>query len=141
MEDIKHKTIVIKINQKDAKEGMSREDLYEAARGRWLVSLDRAKQQEYAFAVHDNIILDVFKPTAWYTCDEAPEGIPQKDKPFKSDEDRKKRKYFIDQSFENGEAPDDYQQFCLGKSIENLTKNNAVGPFFFLEPETQDADE
>ena len=131
-EDIKHRIIVIKINQR-YESGMNPDDLYNSVRGIWKASKDRAEKADYAFGVYQSQIVAVYKPTEWYVCKEAQDRLPRKDIVLSSKNEN--QIFFEDESYEQGLPLDDNQQFYLGKSISKLTMNkNSQNPISYLDP-------
>ena len=132
--DIKHRIIVIKINQR-YESGMNPDDLYNSVRGIWKASKDRAKKADYAFGVYQSQIVAVYKPTEWYVCKEAQDRLPRNDIVLSSQNEN--RIFFVDESFEQGLPFDENQKFYIGKSIVNFTKiKNSQNPITYLEPVT-----
>ena len=66
---ISEKAILIKINA-NFREGMSKEEIYKATRGKWKLSLERAKKADYVFSIANGIIREVFKVDEWNSCDD-----------------------------------------------------------------------
>lgn len=63
------KVILIRINRLYYS-GISREELYEVTRGVWALSLVnlRARQVQYAFAVFDNVVREVYEIQMWFSA-------------------------------------------------------------------------
>lgn len=131
-DEIKHRIIVIKINQR-YENGMNPDDLYNSVRGIWKASKDRAEKAEYVFGVYQSVIVAVYKPNRWYVCKDAKDMLPREDIVLSSKNE--KRIFFVDQSYEQGLPLDDNQEFYLGKSIAKLTMNkNSQNPITYLDP-------
>lgn len=131
-EDIKHRIIVIKINQRYER-NMNPDDLYNSVRGIWKASRARAEKADYAFGVYQSLIVAVYKPTEWYVCKEAQDRLPRKDIVLSAKNEN--RIFFEDKSYEQGLPLDENQQFYIGKSIAKLTMNkNSQNPITYLEP-------
>ena len=75
-ENIKHRLIVIKINQR-YEDNMNAKDLYNSVRGIWKASKERAEKAEYVLGVYQSRIVAVYKPTEWYVCKEAKDRLPR----------------------------------------------------------------
>jgi len=63
--EIIEKSILIKINA-SYYEGMSKEEIYNATKGNWKLSLDKAQKAEYIFSIVNGMILEIYKITNWY---------------------------------------------------------------------------
>lgn len=131
-EEIRHKIMVIKINRLYHR-GMDQRALYDAVRGVWRVSKERAKNIEYVFGVFNSLIVAVYKPTVWYVCNEARDKLPRQDVVLTAQTE--KRLFFVDDDFENGLPHDDNEDFYYGKSIAKLKVNqSAQNPITYLNP-------
>ena len=131
-EDIKHHIMVIKVNQR-YEENMDPDALYSVVRGIWKASKKRAQKVEYAFGVYQSRIVAVYKPTEWFVCKDAQDKLPRKD--IVLSEKNEDRIFFVDESYEQGNPPDDNQKFYIGKSIAKLSMNkNSQNPVSYLEP-------
>jgi len=65
LEDIYENILVIKINRA-YRNDMTDFELYEVTRGTWVISLDKAKEIEYVFAVYASIVLEVYSVAGWH---------------------------------------------------------------------------
>ena len=45
--------------------GMTAQELYEATRGVWVLSLDRARGAKYALAIFEGVVKEVYEPAFW----------------------------------------------------------------------------
>lgn len=130
--DIKHKILVIKINQL-YRRGMDESDLYDVVRGTWRASFQRVKTVDYVFGVYNSLIVAVYKPTQWYICKEAKEKMPRKDEVLTPE--IANRVFFVDEHFEKKDPIDEFAQQYLYKSIAGLKYNqSAQNPITYLEP-------
>ena len=130
--DIRHRIIVIKIN-KLYRRDMSDDELYDAVRGVWRASRERAEKTEYVFGVYNSLIVAVYKPTEWLVCKEAVDKLPRKDIILSPRTEN--RLFFVDQEYERGLPKDENEQFYCGKSISGIKLNqNAQNPITYLEP-------
>lgn len=130
--DIKHKILVIKINQLYQKE-MDEHSIYEVVRGIWRASIEKAKTVDYVFGVYNSLIIAVYKPTKWFICKNAKDKLPRQD--IVLDSKLEKRIFFEDESFEKGLPLDENQLFYLNKSISELKINQtAQNPITYLHP-------
>lgn len=131
-EDIKHRIIVIKINQR-YESNINSDDLYNSVRGIWKASRARAEKADYAFGVYQSLIVAVYKPTEWYVCKEAQDRLPRKDIVLSAKNEN--RIFFEDKSYEQGLPLDENQKFYIRKSIAKLTMNkNSQNPITYLDP-------
>jgi hypothetical protein len=62
--DIPDPVVLIRINEL-YRNGMSAQELYDATRGVWILSLERARGAKYAFAVFEGIVKEVYEPELW----------------------------------------------------------------------------
>lgn len=62
---VEHKAILVTIN-KLYRSDMTEEELYEATRGIWVVGEKRRGLVEYAMAVYQGIVLEVYRIDEWY---------------------------------------------------------------------------
>lgn len=60
--------MLIRINEL-FRDDMSASELYDATRGCWKVSLNRANNVEYALSVYKGIVREVYLITAWHEAD------------------------------------------------------------------------
>lgn len=130
--DIRHKILVIKIN-KLYQRGMDERELYDIVRGAWRISKKNLDSIEYVFGVYNSLIVAVYKPTAWYVCNEVEKSkLPREDIPPTN------RLFFEDERFENGLLLDENAMFYVGKSIANLKDNQkAHNPITYLNPKNK----
>lgn len=130
--DIKHRVMVIKINQLYYRK-MDKDELYDIVRGVWRASLKRAKTIEYVFGVYNSLIVAVYKPSEWFICNEAKDKLPRQDIVLTPKTEN--RIFFIDNQYENNEQMDENEQFYYGKSIAALKINqSSQNPISYLEP-------
>ncbi|TRZ49416.1 hypothetical protein D4S03_08340 [bacterium] len=62
---VQHKAILITIN-KLYRSDMSKEELYETTRGIWIVGETRRNKVEYAMAIYQGIVLEVYRIKQWH---------------------------------------------------------------------------
>ena len=130
--DIKHKILVIKINQL-YKRGMNEQSIYEIVRGIWRASIEKAKTVDYVFGVYNSLIIAVYKPTKWFICKNAKDKLPRQDIVINGKTEN--RIFFEDTNFENRIPLDKNQLFYLNKSITELKINqSAQNPITYLYP-------
>ena len=150
--DIRHRILVIKINklykglhedEKGNPKDIDERELYDAVRGVWRMSYNRAQTIDYVFGVYNSLIVAVYKPTAWYVYGEnkdklSREGLDTKNEFIKN----KDRLFFEDKDFEQAlaanqldQAWDENEQFYRWKSIAKLKVNqSAQNPITYLNP-------
>lgn len=66
--EITEPSMLIRINEL-FRDDMSAEELYNATRSSWRVSLNRANNVEYALSVYKGIVREVYLITAWQEAD------------------------------------------------------------------------
>ncbi len=62
----KDAVLMIRINQLYYA-GMPPQELYEVTRGVWKLSIERARQVQYVFAVFNNVVREVYEVEEWFT--------------------------------------------------------------------------
>jgi len=62
--NVKHKTLLITIN-KLYRSAMTKEELYEATRGIWVLGDDR-EEADYAMSVYQGVVREVYKIEKWH---------------------------------------------------------------------------
>ncbi len=132
-EKILHKILVIKISQKYNKNKLS-EELYDIVRGVWKANIEKVKSVDYVFGVYNSVIVAVYKPTEWYSCEYYLERKPKHvDEILLKDN---KRVYFVDDNFEKGSPiveNDENAKFYFGKSIASFKSiKDAQNPIVYL---------
>ena len=70
---IEERVLFLKVPKSASGEDLTPQELYDATRKAWRISLKRAQKAEYVFSILDNVVLEVYKPTSWYVkLDEEP---------------------------------------------------------------------
>lgn len=69
LQDIHENIVVIKLN-KSYRQGMSALELYDITRGSWKRKIESVKDAEYALAVYEGIVLEVYKIEKWSPSEE-----------------------------------------------------------------------
>ena len=78
--DITDNIVIIKIN-KSYREGMSEQELYDITRGCWKRTLSSVNGSEFALAVVNGIVKEVYKIDAWFPAEEvARDTVPYNEK-------------------------------------------------------------
>ena len=114
--DITHKVMLVKLTY-TYHNGMSEFDLYEAVRGVWKASYDRASEVDYVFGIHEQTIVAVFKPDEWHYVRENID-IPRPHEIFgEVFEQKRDRIYFICNDYKQKDAQ---QISYLNKYIGDL---------------------
>jgi hypothetical protein len=108
-----HKALLIRINQL-YREDMTKQELYEATRGVWPLNLNRCQKSEYAFAVYQGIVREVFQIHSWH-----PAGTT-------SYETRQNLSVDGRVEFLGSQAPENIRKQYIGKSVRRpyLKKGN-----------------
>lgn len=114
--EITEKAILIRINQK-FRYGMSEIELYDTTRGIWVVGENRTKA-EYAFAIFDGIIQQVYKIAHWF-----PAGTTLS---TRDDTDDPNRWEFVGKIAEHP-----ILEKYVGKSVEHYFPRNAQNPIAY----------
>jgi hypothetical protein len=108
--EVRHKTILITINQL-YRSDMTAEELYEATRGFWVVG-KRRNGAEYAMAVYQGIVREVYGIRAWY-----PAGTLEY-KTRDASTMRNSRRWEFD-GYVAKDVRDEYVDFSVGKGGQN----------------------
>lgn len=66
---VSEKSLFIRIN-KEYRDGMSTEELYEATRKAWVLNKKRAETVDYVFSINQGTIVEIYKPTEWFEVKE-----------------------------------------------------------------------
>lgn len=123
-DDIDDNVILIKIN-KLYRNGMSAAELYDAVRGHWHVNPDNAQKAEYAFAVYDAMVLEVYKIVGWYPANstfmERTENDPDRDNLSDS------RYEFVGRI-----AEESVRRKYVDKSVSGLYKKGEANPIKYV---------
>lgn len=102
--NIDEKVITIKINQK-YRERLSAEELYDATRYCWSLTLSRAQEANYVFAVANGEVKEIYENLMWYAV-----------------EDRRRV------AFTGQVANEQIREKYIGKSVRNLYKQGEANP-------------
>jgi hypothetical protein len=114
--DISHKVMLVKLTY-TYRPGTTDFNLYEAVRGVWRASYDRASSVDYVFGIHGQTIVAVYKPTKWhYVRDRV--DVPRPHEIRGAEFERvKNRLYFVCNDYEE---KDEWQEHYLGQVITDL---------------------
>jgi hypothetical protein len=118
--------ILIRIN-KLYRYGMSDSDLYDATRSAWRVDADRCKRAEYALAVFQGVVREVYAITGWF-----PAGTTLNFRPSKLGITEKDRWEFV-----GNIAADHIRKRFLNRYVGHLFKWGAMGPISYVNVEAQ----
>lgn len=118
--DIKDNIAIIKIN-KSYRVGISQEALYEATRAYWRCSMKRANIADYALAVYNKTVVEVYKIDGWL-----PGGtVPMKTRKTNNNTDRIE--------FVGSVADSKVRKKYIGKNISHLYKFGEANPVKIIE--------
>lgn len=116
-EYIKDNVLIIKINRL-YRPNMTIDEIAEATRGHWRISLAKAKKVDYVFSVYRGLIVGVFKPIEWHDSTVLSNDFPRQHEFEKRNLNH--RKYFTcDILDENSDIGKKY----LYKNIREFSKN------------------
>jgi hypothetical protein len=115
---VTHKAILIRINRK-YREGMSSDELYAATRGRWKIG-PRGDRAEYALAVFEGVVKEVYKIKEWNPRI----GRNQSRKQSVRAEGRRE--------FEGVIAPQSIRRKYLGKSVRDHFSRGSQNPIRYV---------
>lgn len=116
--NIEEPSLLIRINQV-FKYGMTAQELYDATRARWKIGYDRDKV-EYAFAIYDGVIQEVYKVAAWFKAGETYVDLSR----FDGGDDR--------WEFVGSLAEADIREKYLNKSVTHLFRKGDQNPFKYV---------
>ena len=105
---IEEKAILIKINA-TYRDGMTKNEIYTATRGKWKLSLIKAQNAEYVFSIVNGTIMEVFKPLSWSKCTDS-------------------ERIFFDGIL----APEVIREKYLDKSVKHLYSRGEANPCKYL---------
>ena len=121
-EDITDNILLIKINKR-YRNDMSPQELYDATRGYWKLNVENAKNVDYALAVYDGMVLEVYEVAEWLP---ALSTFMDRPMPFKID-NMDKRYEFVGKI-----ANDDIKQRYADKSVKHLFKAGEANPIKYF---------
>jgi uncharacterized protein len=118
---IEEPVVLIKISRLYT-EDMSPFELYEATRGVWdMQAQGRKERAEYAFAVHDGLVKEVYRIAGWH-----PAGTTLYQARSKTDVDRPGRWEFV-----GAPAEESIRQKYLDRSVQHYFKGSS-NPFTYV---------
>jgi len=118
--EITHPTILIRINKR-YRPGMTSEELFEATRGIWRIGQRRTKA-EFAFAIFQGVIHEVFQISNWY-----PAGTLSY-KTRKTEGFKESGRW----EFDGGIAPEHIRSKYIFGSIKNYIKKGNRNPIKYV---------
>lgn len=118
---IHHPGILIRVNQLYSR-SISARKLYEITRGVWRLSRRRVENVEYAFAVFDGIIRQVYRVKSWHKA-----GTTRYYTVSQSGRRRPHRLEFIGE-----EAPRKIREIYIDKSVERLFSRGSQNPVVYV---------
>lgn len=117
LQDIQDNLVIIKINQL-YKEGMSAAELYDITRGSWKRKIESVKDAEYALAVSESKVIEVYKIKEWLQSEE----VTRETIPYDPEKDVGRISF-------NGEvASDDIRARYIDSSVKSLFKWGEADP-------------
>ena len=122
IDDIEDNLILIRINQ-TYESDMSDLELYECTRGYWKLNVDRARTAEYAAAVYEGVILEVYKIATWL-----PAGSTYMDS-------RDTRKIKGRYEFVGTIAPERIREKYINKSVTEFFAQGNTNPIKYEGPD------
>ena len=123
-EDITENVMFIKVNGYHY--GMSDYQLYDQTRRSWKVNEDRVKQVEYAFAIYEELVLEVYKIAGWFPAHTTYNTIPVSEEIIKHDIDGQ-RLEFVGQV-----ADENIRKKYVGKSVTSFYKRGEQNPIKYV---------
>jgi len=90
------------------------------------VNEDRAKQVEYAFAIYEGLVLEVYKIAGWFPAHSTYNSIPVSEDIIKNDIDGK-RFEFVGQV-----ADESIRKKYVGKSVTSFYKRGEQNPIKYI---------
>ena len=116
LDNITEKILMVNIN-KTYKRGMSDEEIYEMARGIWVVIKEKVSLLDYVFAVFKGEIIEVYIPEAWQKAGETPYKF-REDLKYGIPEDKKRRYEFVGKR-----ASEAVRSLYVGKLVDRWGRN------------------
>jgi uncharacterized protein len=114
--EFKHNLIMINVNRYNSAD----QDLYDAVRYAWRISIQRAKKAQFVLAVRQGLIMGVYVPEKWLPATEA--NFPG----FPKLEDQRV-------GFQGREAPQEIKRLYLHKRVpDKYRKKGARGPIRYV---------
>ena len=123
-EDITENVMFIKVN--GFHYGMTDFQLYDQTRRSWKVNEDRVKQVEYAFAIYEGLVLEVYKIAGWFLAHTTYNSIPVSEDIIMHDVEGK-RFEFVGQV-----ADDSIRKKYVGKSVTSFYKKGEQNPIKYI---------
>lgn len=124
--DISENIILIRIN-KLYKYGMTNQELYDATRGLWRLNPEQASKAEYAFAVYDGMILEVYKIATWLNAYSTYSSRQENVDMSEIAEDRKTRYEFV-----GNIANEEIRKKYVGCMVNELFPKGNQNPIKYL---------
>ena len=121
-EDFNEPTLLIRINQMYSSD-LEPQQLYEATRGYWKVSLDRARNIKYVAAVFHGIIVEMYQVQDWF------QGGSTQMFTREEDEEFAQNRY----EFVGKVAPAEVSAKYVGKSVEDFFSQGDQNPIHYVD--------
>ena len=121
LDDISDNVILIRINQ-NYRNDMEPFELYDITRGCWRVNKEKALKANYAFAVYDGMVLEVYSIAHWFKPGEIMYLV--RDEDFEKVKDRFE--------FVGNIAPDYIRNKYVNKSVATLFNKGNQNPIMYI---------
>ena len=122
-EDFKKNVLLIRINRLYHND-MTDMELYEATRARWRLNLEQTQKMEYAAAVYDGMILEIYRITAW---------LPAFSTFTNRSETDHAEKDLNRYEFVGTIAPENIKKRYVGKSVAGMFRHGEANPVKYIE--------
>ena len=117
--EFRHNVILITVNRSS-----ETEDVYDAVRYAWKISLEKARKFEYVLAVRKGLIIGAFKPAEWLPA--TVENFPGFNREGYGPREGRC-------GFRGSEAPDDVKRLYLNKRVpDKHRKQGAANPIRYI---------
>lgn len=113
-EEIKDNIIMFKLS-KSYRPEMKPNEIYDITRSAWKVKLTEAEQYQYALAIYDNVVIEVYEIVQWFDARSTFNSV------FKDEEWKEKNRY----EFVGKIANEDIRKRYKNKSVKNLYNNSS----------------
>ena len=127
IEAFDHDCVLIKINDTYRDSSTQSElALYDATRGTWRVGIENARRAQYALAVFDGIVREVYAIADWFPAGTTMYLDPDRDVDIES------RYEFVGRV-----ATDDVRRLYRWKSVSHLYRRGAANPIMYVRPSSE----
>ena len=122
-ESIDENVIIFRITKYQP--GMSATEIYDLTRRCWKVNVEKARKADLAFAVHNGIVLEVYKIVEWFPGHSTYNSIPVSDE-IKRRDKQEGRWEFV------GRVADNLREKYVGKNVSVFFKKGNQHPFIYI---------